>query len=360
MALGAPRIDVEHSMKSAPVLILLAGATALGTASFAAVGSFAEAALHMPERATEQGTGQQSSGAPEGKAQPPGAAARIPAATRGKKLILKDGSFQLVRSYERNGEKVRYLSAERGDWEEIPAAMVDWEATTKAAAADESAASELVKNIHRQEVERQAEVPLDVDASLRVGGGAFLPGGEGMFAVQGKAVSAMEQVGSQAKLDKKRAIEQVISPVKIIPSKKNVVIAGAKAKLRLSNKAEPLEFFLREAPPDAEQASPIILSGNPGNSGPDVELVRVTVKGGKRQIESISALFGQKIGEKRNDIAMQRWDVAPEVYRFTLGESLPPGEYALAQILPDGLNMFVWDFGVDDAASAGPPSRQKP
>ena len=42
---------------------------------------------------------------------------------RGKKLILKDGTFQVVREYQRNGDRVRYFSAERGDWEEIPAAL---------------------------------------------------------------------------------------------------------------------------------------------------------------------------------------------------------------------------------------------
>ena len=55
----------------------------------------------------------------------------VPALPRGKKLVLKDGTFQLVRDYRRNGERVRYLSAERGDWEEIPAAVVDWDATAK-------------------------------------------------------------------------------------------------------------------------------------------------------------------------------------------------------------------------------------
>ena len=40
------------------------------------------------------------------------------------------------------------------------------------------------------------------------------------------------------------------------------------------------------------------------------------------------------------------------MYRFTLGEQLTPGEYVLAEVLPDGLNYFVWDFGVDGEAGA--------
>jgi hypothetical protein len=78
-----------------------------------------------------------------------------------------------------------------------------------------------------------------------------------------------------------------------------------------------------------------------------VELVRATVKGNKRQLESIRSMFGQEIGTERKSIAIQRWEVAATVFRFTLGEPLPPGEYALAEILPDGMNLFVWDFGVD-------------
>ena len=54
---------------------------------------------------------------------------------QGKKLVLKDGNFQLVREYQRTGERVKYFSTERADWEEIPAAMVDWEATAKASEA---------------------------------------------------------------------------------------------------------------------------------------------------------------------------------------------------------------------------------
>ena len=111
--------------------------------------------------------------------------------------MLKDGNFQLVRSYERNGERVRYFSLERGDWEEIPAAMVDWDATEKARIADEKADAALVKKVQAQEQARQVVSVVDVDASLQVGQGVFLPTGEGMFAVTGKTVTPLEQVGAQ-------------------------------------------------------------------------------------------------------------------------------------------------------------------
>ena len=121
------------------------------------------------------------------------------------------------------------------------------------------------------------------------------------------------------------------------------------------------EFYLREAPPDPDRTTPIVKSSRPGESGPEVELVRATVKGNIRQLESIKSLFGQQTEENRNTISIQRWEIAPTVFRFTVSEPLPPGEYALAEILPGGLNLFVWDFGVDpakDARSTAPPKKK--
>ena len=64
---------------------------------------------------------------------------------RGKKLILKDGSYQIVREYQVNGDRVRYFSEERGDWEELPAAMVDWDATAKDEKDSAKAANDLAE-----------------------------------------------------------------------------------------------------------------------------------------------------------------------------------------------------------------------
>jgi hypothetical protein len=280
-----------------------------------------------------------------------------PTLPRGKKLVLKDGTFQLVRDYRRNGERVRYLSAERGDWEEIPATMVDWEATANAEAAERAEADALAKKLHAQEQAQRIETVMDVDASLEVAPGVFLPPGEGMFLIDGKSVKPLGQVGSQIKTDKKQYLKQVLSPIPIVPSKRNVQIPGSRASIRVTN--GQAEFYLREAPPDPDRTTPIVKSSRPGESGPEVELVRATVKGDKRQLESIKNLFGEQIEEKRNTISIQRWEIAPTVFRFTLGEALPPGEYALAEILPDGMNLFVWDFGVDPATGAKPATSLK-
>jgi hypothetical protein len=135
-----------------------------------------------------------------------------------------------------------------------------------------------------------------------------------------------------------------------------VEILGNRASIRVTS--GQAEFYLREAPPDPDRATPIVKSSRPGESGPEVELVRATVKGNKRQLESIRSLFGQE-EEKRNSISIQRWEVAPTVFRFTLSEPLPPGEYALAEILPDGMNLFVWDFGVDASTGTKPTTTLK-
>lgn len=270
--------------------------------------------------------------------------------TRGKKLMLKDGSYQLVRTYEKNGDRVRYYSEERGAWEEIPAAMVDWDATAKAEKATAAADDALAAKVHKQEEAQSIQTTLDVDASLQVGGGVFLPPGEGMFAVEGKSVIPIPQVGSAVKTDRKNQLKRVLSPLPIIPAKQNIELAGKRATLRI-NSANP-EFYLREMLTDDEQESGLERTSRQGTEGPDVELLKATVKGNKRIIESVRSMMGEEVARENKTISIQQWEVAKRVYRYTLSEPLPPGEYALAEILPGGLNLFVWDFGVDEKGEA--------
>ena len=326
---------MNRAVRSVATLVCL-------TALFCCVADLGSLAVGGARRAQSQETGtSKQAGADETTS------ARL---ARGKKLVLKDGNFQLVRSYERNGERVRYFSLERGDWEEIPAAMVDWDATKKAEADSEKASEALVSKVHTQEEATKIETTLDVDASLQVAQGVFLPPGEGMFAIEGRSVTPLEQVGSQMKTDKKNAVKRILTPIPIIPSKYNMEIPGARATRRINTPVP--EFYLREAPYDPDKDSYVPRGSRPGEEGPEVELVRATVKGNKRVLESLRSLFGEQVSQERNTVKIQRWEVARTVYRFTLGEPLQPGEYALAEILPDGMNLYVWDFGVDAGTTA--------
>lgn len=262
---------------------------------------------------------------------------------RGKKLILKDGTYQLIREYERrdaatgkpseDGNLVRYWSTERSAWEELPADLIDWEATRKAAEEEAARLTERAERIREAEIADRA-AGIDVDASIEVAPGVFLPDGLGLFAWDGKLVTPLDQVQVEIKLNKGRLLTQILVPVPIIPSQHRVELPGKTAVTRLTSQPE---FFIRLAD-DRE---------------PQLELIRAKVKGDKREIEVISTDIAGQQTSKRNTVSVQLWPVAKRVYRFTMSQTLEPGEYVLVEIIPDaGVSMFVWDFGVDSRPPA--------
>jgi hypothetical protein len=285
-------------------------------------------AIAVPALAQEPGANKQQS--------PADAPTPLP---RGKKLVLKDGTFQLVRTYERRGDRVRYYSVERSAWEEMPADTVDWEATRKAEAEDVQRKQEIIEKMQAAEAAARAE-EVDVDASTEIAPGVFLPEGEGLFALEGGKVAPLGQAGADVKLDKGRLLTQILVPVPVVPTRHKVQIAGKHAAVRLTT-GQP-EFYMRTV--DQRE--------------PEIELLRAQPKGNSREIEVIRTIItGERI-ERRKTLPLQRWPVARGVYRFTLGEPLEPGEYALAEIVPgEGMNLFVWDFGIDLPPS-GTPKRK--
>lgn len=251
---------------------------------------------------------------------------------RGKKLILKDGSVQVVREYARSGETVRYYSLQESQWEEIPAALVDWDATTKAEAEQEAKEKEFASRIATQEKNREAIPQLDIDASLEVAPGVILPQDEGMFALAGTKVVQLTETKTEIKTDKGRAVEKVLSPIPIVPGRQRVVIKGKHSPIRLAG--GELQFYYRINVEDAE---------------PTIEMLRAVPDGDARRVEWIVTPAGSEKTEERESISLLKWQVAKGVFRFTVSQPVGPGEYALAVILQDGLNIFVWDFGVDRA-----------
>jgi hypothetical protein len=141
------------------------------------------------------------------------------------KLMLKDGSFELVREYQIKGDRVRYYDLDSSQWEEMPAALVDWDATKKVAADDAQREFAILAKVHKQEQERRAD-PLDIDASLEAAPGVFLPSGIGLWSFDGHGMQALSEAEIDSKLSKRQAIEKVVVPVPIVPTRHDISIKG--------------------------------------------------------------------------------------------------------------------------------------
>jgi hypothetical protein len=264
-----------------------------------------------------------------------GKAAEIPTTLpKGKKLILKDGSYQLAREYSVEGDRVRYWSVERSQWEEIPAALVDWDATHKSEAAQDAHDADLKAKIHADNIARLTK-DIDVDRTLEIKPGLFLPDEVGLYALdRDKEIRTMKQSTAEVKFSAGRETEKILTGVPLINSKKTMDIPGSRAALRLST-AEP-EFYFR--PADGRE--------------PRFRLLRAQLKGGKRVIDNITIHFTQEETDKVNEIEIQTWVPATGVFRYTMDQRLEPGEYAFVEMTADGINGYVWDFGID------PPDRK--
>src|SRR5262249_4529418 len=92
-----------------------------------------------------------------------------------KRIILKDGSYQVVTKWEIVGNRVRYYSAERYAWEEVPSSLVDWAATDKYNNEMDAQRAADAAQVSTIQEESEAETPL-VAPGLRLpsGGGVFL------------------------------------------------------------------------------------------------------------------------------------------------------------------------------------------
>ena len=255
---------------------------------------------------------------------------------QGTRLCLKDGNYLLVREYKLNNGRVRYWSVERGAWEEIPADLVDWDATRRAEAEEVERKKHINEKLEEIK-EQQRAASLTVDTSIEVAPGVYLPDEPGFYVVANGAVASLSQDLADSHLSKKRLFVQVITPIPVVPSKHNVEMKGARAKLRIHD-PQP-EFYFRTA----DQREPA------------VALIRARVRGSSRLITEISTNIVGDSHTKEDQVPLERWVVARATFRYTLGRKLQPGEYAFIESVPEqGIDLYLWDFGVDPPAAARP------
>ena len=289
-----------------------------------------------------------------------------PAQELSRRLILKDGSYQLVTKYEVKGNRVRYLSAERNEWEELPESLVDWPATEKyekdrAAGSSVPEAVQLDKEIEQERAREETQLP-------QVAPGLRLPQDSGVFLLdsfQGEPqiVELQQTAGDVSRNTKTNIFRGAINPV-----------AGLKQTIELENPHAPVQahvdvpslYINVDVSPDqpaTNQVAPTIDPAHPKDPQSSAlldhfRIVHAEVKGGKRILGDVKRQVTGKISQEQHLVKTTATRVSGGWLKLTPTESLPPGEYALVEMIreegtnKEGMNLYVWDFGVNPKAPA--------
>jgi hypothetical protein len=283
---------------------------------------------------------------------------------RNLRLILKDGSYQMVRDYRIVGDRVHYLSQERGEWEDLPADLVDWDATRKwekehADLVEEASpamkeAEELDKEESQERNDQNARMPL-------VAEGLELPDEDGVFVLdtyQGTP-ELVEIVSSDLAMNaKNRKGIAVLNP--LATQKASLELEGAHARVHLHVNDPAIYLSLGvEEPAEPVLTKPMTVNtngaravnGKHGAHSPQsgFVIVRVDQRQAVRIVGAIKVGANGNVSQDEDTIPTKVEELPGKRWlRVTPQEKLTIGEYALVEIIsPSDINESVWDFRVD-------------
>jgi hypothetical protein len=269
-----------------------------------------------------------------------------------KRLILTDGSYQLATRWEVKGDRVRYLSAERNEWEEVPKSLVDWKATEnyekdRAAGKPAPEAVELDKEL---EAERQA----DEARSPHVAPGLRLPDEGGVvlldtFQTQPQLVELQQSSGELNKNMKGNILRATINP--IASSKQTIELPGLHAKIQ-AHVPMPAIYVNLEQQDQLDKATQIAEKSKQQQLAWDrFRIVRLQTNKEKRIVGDIKVAIYGKVSQEQKLVSTTASQLTGGWVKVTPAADLEPGEYAVIELLgKEGMNLYVWDFGVNPAA----------
>ena len=291
--------------------------------------------------------------------------------SRRTRLILKDGSYQIVMGYRIVGDRVLYISAERGgNEEEIPSALVDFDATHKweklHTQASESDGQQpggqpaIDPELLKEEAERAAMTP-EVAPDLR------LPEMDNILALdtfrgQEQLVPLPQSDGELNHNTAHNVLKAAINPLS--SSHQLVQLKGERSMVQL-HVDQPVIYIRIGEPANVRSGSALTVDTHGASEAmtdkhpldPTASryvIVRADVRTGSRIVASfkISALGSSKLDE---DVVETTTEMLPGGHwmKLTPKQSLLFGEYALMEVLSDReVNLGVWDFGVHPTAPA--------
>ncbi|MFZ0956672.1 MAG: hypothetical protein WAN60_10045 [Candidatus Sulfotelmatobacter sp.] len=272
-----------------------------------------------------------------------------PAHDSPRRLILKDGSYQVVTKYEIKGDRVRYFSAERDEWEELPKSLVDWPATEnyekeqqEKDRATAAAAVQLDKQVENENQSAEVKLP-EVAPGLR------LPRDSGVFLLDNlksepQLVEIQEAEGDLNQSSKGNIFHGGIA-------KQSVELPGEHAKVQ--SHVDIPSFYINLEPPPESIAPPQDPQSAAAVPFDRYRIVRADAKSGKRTLAEVKRGVTGKMTQEQHFEKTTTTRITGGWLKLTPAESLAPGEYAIVEMMDkEGMNLYVWDFGVNPNAPA--------
>jgi len=284
-----------------------------------------------------------------------------------KRLILKDGNYQPATKWEIKGDRVRYYSAERSEWEELPASMVDWAATEKfnndlanrAATAVGGISTRVSAGVSDEDA---AERKIEESKSPTVAPGLKLPDSGGVYLLDfyQQKPELIEVTQNSGELNKNVAHNILIATIDpIASSKQSIEIKGPRAQVQAHQTLPALYVQIGQSDDDSSGASNH--KNDQSKSSPALaqrfRIVRAEKKKDSRVVGNLKIAFYGKVSQQGNWIPTKVEAVTADWAKVTPEKPLVQGEYALVEMLGGNqMNLYVWDFGVDPTAPENPPT----
>jgi hypothetical protein len=247
------------------------------------------------------------------------------------RLYLKDGSYHVVREYQIEGDRVRYYSTERGEWEEIPLELLDLKRTEaerkerQETLAKEASIFSAEEAAHRELMREIARVPQE----------------PGVYWIQGEALRALQQAESKVVTNKGRTVLKILTPVPLIAGEATVELSGARSAQTVDG-PQP-EFYFRVAQEER------------------FGIFKLTPKKDSRVVQKWTIIpLSNETVEEQEEVQIFRRQLEPGLYKIWPMDPLEPGEYAVVEYTPGQRNIQVWDFAWRPGGQEGSPKKSAP
>jgi len=237
------------------------------------------------------------------------------------KLYLKDGTFQIIKEYKVEGDKLSYYSVERSDWEDLPVSLVDLKRT-------EAEGAEKKEKIDRQAKQISEEDAAAAELRKEI---MKIPQDPGVYRLlEGDQLQIFKLAEAVLHGSKGRTVLKVLSPIPMVAGKATLETQGEHSELAIK---EPRpEFYLQlSAPTDS------------------LAIVKLTPKGGVRIVERIRVEPVVNIATEERDpveiFSKQLTDSG--LYKIWPQEELPKGEYAVLDYTDGKIDARIFDFRIE-------------